>query len=149
MAGVFHACPPERNVTLPAYRNTVKVDSAEGWLTIVKPSIACCHPEPRRRVNYVPCSIAAMIFLASHSFTAGNAIQHNALFTIVLIHSSFQSFSGATPTEPDGHVDCLLDMPVACPYKQVAALQPDWWIKKHGLSKNGHAMACPYITWPK
>jgi hypothetical protein len=35
-----------------------------------------------------------------------------------------QHFSGATPTEPDGHVDRVLDMPLACPYKQVAALQP-------------------------
>ena len=33
-------------------------------------------------------------------------------------------FQQAAPTEPDGHADWLLDMPVACPYKQVAALQP-------------------------
>jgi hypothetical protein len=33
-------------------------------------------------------------------------------------------FQYAAPTEPDGHIDWLLDMPMACPYKQVAALQP-------------------------
>jgi hypothetical protein len=39
-------------------------------------------------------------------------------------------FQYAAPTEPDGHLDCLLDMLAACPYKQVAALQPAEWTTK-------------------
>jgi len=67
-------------------------------------------------------------FLASHSFTVGNAIQHDAIFKMACNHLLFTIiFKQAAPTEPVGYIDCGLNMPLACPYKQGAALQPGGW----------------------
>ena len=94
----------------------------------VKLFLEHCHPEPRRRVVMFQAALLLWSFLASHSFTVGNAIQHDAIFKMACNHLLFTIiFKQAAPTEPVGYFDCGLNMPVACPYKQGAALQPGGW----------------------